>query len=160
MFPLAAGPMAGLYRLRECQKQDPMSAGLMKVQEWEQVAKAADFSPSRMAAHFAISGRQLQRIFKRRLQRTPRQWLRELQCRLARELIARGYSTKAAASELKFASESQFCREFKKAFGASPQRFAPNHFASLVRPLAVVENGLEPAGEAANYRAECKTGQA
>jgi AraC family transcriptional regulator len=108
----------------------------MKVQEWEQVAREADFNPSKMAALFSISDRQLQRIFKRRLQRTPRQWLRELQCRLAKDLISRGYTSKAAATELKFASESHFCREFKKAFGASPQRFAPNNLSSLLRPLA------------------------
>lgn len=46
--------------------------------------------------------------------------------RLAKDLITRGYSSKAAAAELKFATDAHFCREFKRVFGASPQTFAPN----------------------------------
>jgi AraC-like DNA-binding protein len=84
-----------------------------------------------MATLCSISERQLQRIFKRHLQCTPSRWLRELQCRQAKDLIQQGYSTKAAAAELKFASESHFCREFKKVFGNPPQTFAPNPVSSL-----------------------------
>src|SRR6266404_7354753 len=62
---------------------------------------------------------------------SPAQWLRRLRCRLAKELISRGYSSKAVAAELKFATNSHFCREFKKVFGASPQQFAPNHFRHM-----------------------------
>ncbi len=94
-------------------------------QRWEQLALEADFNSAKMASLCSISGRQLQRIFKRNFNCTPSHWLRELQCRMAKELIAQGYSNKAAASELKFASQSHFCREFKRVFGASPQTFAP-----------------------------------
>ena len=73
-----------------------------------------------------MSDRQLQRTFKKSFRCTPRLWLRLLQCRLAKDLIAKGYSTKAAAAELNFATEAHFCREFKKTFGASPQCFGPN----------------------------------
>jgi len=45
--------------------------------------------------------------------------------RLAKQLISQGYSNKAAAAEVKFATESHLCREFKKVFGTSPQTFAP-----------------------------------
>jgi AraC-like DNA-binding protein len=94
-------------------------------QRWEQLALEADFNSAKLASLCSISGRQLQRIFKRNFNCTPSHWLRELQCRMAKELIAQGYSNKAAASELKFASQSHFCREFKRIFGASPQTFAP-----------------------------------
>jgi AraC-like DNA-binding protein len=80
-----------------------------------------------MASLCSISERQLQRLFRQHLRCTPSHWLRDLQCRLAKELIAQGYSNKAAANELKFANESHFCREFKKVFGTSPQSFAPVH---------------------------------
>jgi AraC-like DNA-binding protein len=102
-----------------------MSARLSNIDEWEQLARQADFQPVRMAALCGISRRQLERFFQEQFQTTPGRWLRVLQCRLAKELVSQGYSTKAAAAELKFASESHFCREFKKMFGASPQTFAP-----------------------------------
>lgn len=126
-----------------------MVGGLLNMQGWEQVAKEAEFNPSRMASLCAISERQLQRIFKRHLHCTPSRWLRDLQCRLARELIERGYSSKAAAAELKFASESHFCREFKKVFGLPPQSFAPNHLSQL--KLTVMGRDLcEPTPPPAN----------
>lgn len=110
---------------------------LVRVQEWERVAREADFRPTRMAALCSISERQLERIFKRHLNCTPSQWLRELQCRLAKDLVAQGYSSKAAAAELKFATDAHFCREFKKVFGTSPQTFAPNRLGYL--SLAVLD---------------------
>jgi AraC-like DNA-binding protein len=101
--------------------------GRVPKQKWEQLAREADFNSAKMASLCAISERQLQRIFRRNFDCTPSHWLRVLQCRLAKELIAQGYSNKAAAAELKFASQSHFCREFKRVFGASPQTFAPTY---------------------------------
>jgi AraC-like DNA-binding protein len=105
--------------------------------DWERVAKDADFRPAKMASLCSISERHMQRVFKKYLQCTPSRWLRDLQCRLAKELISQGYSSKAAAAELKFATEAHFCREFKKAFGASPQSYAPSHVGYL--RLALLE---------------------
>jgi AraC family transcriptional regulator, carnitine catabolism transcriptional activator len=104
-----------------------MGGRLLKIKQWEDVARAAEFQPANVAALCSISDRQLQRFFQQSLQMTPRRWLRELQCKLAKDLIAKGYSNKAVAAELKFASESHFCREFKKVHGASPQSFAPTY---------------------------------
>ena len=108
-----------------------MSGTAIMVQDWEQVARRAEFRPARMASLCSMSERHLQRIFKRHLHQTPSQWLRELQCRLAKQLIAQGYSSKAAAAELNFATDAHFCREFKKVFGMPPQTFAPSHGISL-----------------------------
>jgi AraC-like DNA-binding protein len=102
-----------------------VNGSLLTIDQWEQVAREADFNSAKMASLCSISERQLQRLFRQHLHCTPSHWLRELQCRLARELIAQGYSNKAAANELRFANESHFCREFKKVFGTSPQSFAP-----------------------------------
>ena len=104
-----------------------MSGSLLTIEEWEQVAREAEFNPAKMATLCSISERQLQRLFRQHLHCTPSRWLRILQCRLAKQLIAQGYSNKAAAAELKFSSESHFCREFKKVFGTSPQTLAPAH---------------------------------
>jgi AraC-like DNA-binding protein len=94
--------------------------------DWQRLARQAEFKPARLALLCSMSERQLQRIFKKSFNSTPRLWLRKLQCQMAKGLIARGYSTKAAAAELNFATEAHFCREFKKVFGASPQCFGPN----------------------------------
>jgi AraC-like DNA-binding protein len=120
-----------------------MSGKLIRTEEWEKVARQAEFKPSKMAMLCAVSERHLQRIFKRHLHRTPSQWLRELQCRLAKQLISQGYSSKAAAAELNFATDAHFCREFKKVFGTSPQTFAPAHGIGL--KLAVLDKKSEAA---------------
>ena len=114
-----------------------LSEALVGTQDWERMAREADFRPAKMASLCSISERHLQRIFRKYLQCTPSYWLRDLQCRLAKELISQGYSSKAAAAELKFATEAHFCREFKKIFGASPQNYAPNHVGYL--KLALLE---------------------
>lgn len=130
-----------------------MISGLLKIEGWEQLAKEAEFNPSRMATLCSISERQLQRIFKRDFHCTPSRWLRELQCRLAKDLVAQGYSSKAAAAEMKFASESHFCREFKKVYGHPPQSFAPNHLSQLRLGLPEVA----AAGTQPSVRVERKT---
>jgi len=98
----------------------------LTAREWEELAEKADFNLAKMAARSGLSIRHLQRIFLRDFHCTPKQWLRELRCRRARRLILKGYSSKAAAAELKYATAAHFCREFKKVFGVSPQSFAPN----------------------------------
>jgi AraC-like DNA-binding protein len=97
----------------------------LTTEQWEHLAWQAEFSLGRMASLSGLSVRQLQRVFKKQLRCTPTQWLRELRCRYAKRLILRGYSSKAAAAELNYASDAHFCREFKKVFGVSPQSFAP-----------------------------------
>jgi AraC-like DNA-binding protein len=97
---------------------------LLTIKEWEEVARKADYNPGKMAVLCSISERQMQRLFQQHVKCTPSRWLRQLQCRLAKQLIAKGYSNKAVAAELRFSSQSHFCREFKKVFGTSPKNFA------------------------------------
>ena len=140
-----------------------MSGKQVRTQDWEQVAKQAEFKPAKMASLCSMSERHLQRIFKKHLQRTPSQWLRELQCRLAKQLISQGYSSKAAAAELNFATDAHFCREFKKVFGTPPQSFAPAHGIGLkLSMLDKMNDGktAETAGAAANELANAVAHQA
>ena len=106
-----------------------MSARLLHIRDWEGLARQAEFQPITIAALCQVSLRQLERFFGQYFNKTPGEWVRELRFRLAREHITQGYSTKAVAAELKFASESHFCHEFKKAHGVSPQSFAPTYCA-------------------------------
>ena len=73
---------------------------MVQKRDWERVAKEAEFRPARMAVLCSISERQLERVFKMHVNCTPSQWLRRLQCRLAKDLVEQGYSSKAAAAEL------------------------------------------------------------
>jgi AraC-like DNA-binding protein len=102
-----------------------MSGRLLRIQNWEKLAREAQFQPSTMAALCPISLRQLQRFFETEFEKTPREWVRELRCRLALRLVAKGWLNKAVAAELHFADESHFCHEFKKVFGFSPQTYSP-----------------------------------
>ena len=122
-----------------------MNGAVLDIQYWEYLAKAAGFSAARMALLCSMSERHLQRTFKKSLRCTPSRWLRQLQCRLAKDLIGRGYSSKAAAAELNFATEAHFCREFKKVFGVTPQSFAPNR-AGYLKLASLDKTGLEPVG--------------
>ena len=122
-----------------------MSIPAQGKRDWERLARQARFKPAQVARLCSISERQLQRIIRKHFHSTPRQWLRQLQCRLAKELVAQGYSTKAAAAETNFATEAHFCREFKKVFGASPQAFGPNQLGLLSPSGLEALRNLEPA---------------
>lgn len=115
-----------------------MEGRLLTIKEWEEVARKADYSPGKMAVLCSMSERQMQRLFQQHVKCTPSRWLRQLQCRLAKQLISQGYSNKAVAAELKFSSQSHFCREFKKVFGSSPKNFAraQNNNAPAARKIA------------------------
>jgi len=102
-----------------------MSARLPPIQDWERLALQARFRPDVMAALCSISLRHLERLFELQINQTPRDWMRQLQCRLALHLISQGWSTKAVAEELKFADSSHLSRHFKRIYGAAPQKFAP-----------------------------------
>jgi AraC-like DNA-binding protein len=115
--------------------------------DWERLSNEAEFRSAKMASLCSVSERHSQRLVKKDMGCSPTQWLRSLQCRLAKELISQGYSSKAAAAELKFATDAHFCREFKKVFGVSPQSFAPSHLGYL-RLAGLTGNG---SGITRNY---------
>jgi AraC-like DNA-binding protein len=128
---------SNLKALREALEEDDSALGPDSGErvgiDWECLAHEAGFRLGKMAVLRGVSQRHLQRIFKRQFRCCPRKWLRELRCQEARRLIAQGYSSKAAAAELNFATGAHFCREFKRVFGVSPQRFAPRS-PELVNP--------------------------
>ena len=102
---------------------------LLQIRDWERLASEANFRPESMAALCPVSLRQLERFFSKRFQKTPKAWARQLRCRLALELIAQGWSSKAVAGQLHFWDEAHFCKDFKRIYGAPPQSFAPSYEA-------------------------------
>jgi transcriptional regulator GlxA family with amidase domain len=101
-----------------------MSARLLAITDWEAVARRAEFEPARMAGICLASMRQLERFFADHHAQTPERWVMQFRLRLAKELLAKGFTTKAVAAELKFADASHFCKAFKRFCGISPQAFA------------------------------------
>jgi AraC-like DNA-binding protein len=89
-------------------------------QELLRLALANDFSARRVARELGISSRQLQRIFKARLQTSPAVWLREQRLLRAQQLLSTSGSVKTVAYSLGFTHVSQFCRDFKARFGRRP----------------------------------------
>ena len=106
-----------------------MNSRLARVQSWENLARAAEFRPALMAAMCSVSLRQLERFFLSQFGVSPGPWARKLRCDVARQLISKGWSSKAVAAELKFANASHLCRDFRRLFG-----FPPSSFAPMVRP--------------------------
>src|SRR5216684_2471909 len=92
--------------------------------ELEKIAMDRDFDPAQMAEFLGISLRALERYFASNLGTTPLDFARELQCRLAKELLRGRSSNKEIAEKLKFADKFRFCRVFKKYCGVSPRIFA------------------------------------
>jgi transcriptional regulator GlxA family with amidase domain len=102
-----------------------VSSRLDRIGNWGQLAREAAYKPAIMAALAPVSLRQLERYFIVRFGKTPRRWAQELQCQAARDLIQKGYSSKATAGTLGFRNQAEFCRIFKKVYRLSPQHFSP-----------------------------------
>lgn len=107
-----------------------MSGQLLKINNWQVVARAAQFRPATMAGLCSVSLRQLERHFAHEFKTTPGKWSRDFRFKLAQELISKGWSNKAIASELAFTDNAHLCREFKRKCGKTPHRSA---LASLKR---------------------------
>ena len=71
-----------------------------------------------------ISLRQLERYFVVNFRKTPKCWTRELRCKLASQLLAKGWTNKAVAEQLHFANASHLCREFRNLYGLAPRDVA------------------------------------
>jgi AraC-like DNA-binding protein len=102
-----------------------MSSRLSGVSDWTAVAHEAHYCCETMASNCGVCIRQLERFFQQEFGSPPREWTCALRMNCARDLIAEGYSTKAAAIELFFCHSQHFCHEFTKYWGVSPQHFAP-----------------------------------
>jgi transcriptional regulator GlxA family with amidase domain len=116
-----------------------MSGKLLRIQNWEQLAREAKYQPSTMAALCPIALRHLQRFFRQEFGTTPTHWIAELRGRLARDLLAKGWSTKAVAAELHFANDSHFCHEFRKLYPVPPQAYSPAYHQAV--PASTIIGG-------------------
>lgn len=80
-----------------------------------------ELDPSRIAAAVGVSNRQLQRLFRRYLKKTPSQHLWAYRLEQAKELLARTpMSITEVALATGFTNPSHFAVRYSKAFGLSP----------------------------------------
>ncbi len=80
---------------------------------WEELASRAHFNAKDLAALCTISVRQLERMFRSELRRSPQDWLNERRIIAAQQLLLSGKLVKVVALELHFKQTSHFCRHFK-----------------------------------------------
>lgn len=84
------------------------------------VAASCGYSARRLARHFGISQRQLQREFMVHMSCSPQAWLRDERMQQARCLLRNASTVKEVAYAMGFSNPSQFCRDFRQRFGCSP----------------------------------------
>jgi AraC-like DNA-binding protein len=89
----------------------------------ELLAETANYDANKLARLYGISTRQLQRIFRRWLERTPQSWLDDCRIAAAQKLLLSGASVKKVAIELGFKHTSHFCRHFKCRNNMTPSEF-------------------------------------
>ncbi len=98
------------------------------------LASACNYDTQQLANRLGVSQRQLQRLFKAQLNRSPHGWLREQRLLAARRMLASSSSVKQVAYALGYTQDSQFCRDYNRTFGHSPSadlRRASRRFLAL-----------------------------
>ena len=94
------------------------------LEQWEQLARAARYDTKELARLCHLSVRQLERDFRRDLERSPQDWLNEQRVKAAQQLLLSGQPVKVVAFELGFKQPSHFCRQFKLFNNLTPSQFA------------------------------------
>jgi DNA-binding NarL/FixJ family response regulator/AraC-like DNA-binding protein len=96
---------------------------LSDVRNWRALAEQARFEPARLAKGAGVSPRALEKFFKARAGRSPRDWLRELRLRVAAQGLAAGLAVEAVVEDLGFWDRAQFYHQFRGLFGETPGDF-------------------------------------
>jgi transcriptional regulator GlxA family with amidase domain len=84
------------------------------------LVRQCHFNLHELAAFFAITPRQVQRLFQEEVGRTPQDWLDEQRVLAAIGLLREGSCPKAVAAELGFCDQTHLTRHFKKFTGTTP----------------------------------------
>jgi AraC family transcriptional regulator len=93
-------------------------------ERWKQLADTARYDAKELANLCNLSVRQLERDFRRNMDRSPQDWLNEQRIRAAQQLLVSGQPVKKVAFELGFKQVSHFCRQFKIKNNVTPSQFA------------------------------------
>jgi transcriptional regulator GlxA family with amidase domain len=113
-----------------------MNTRLNHIQNWPELAQAANWSASALAKKCDVSVRTLERYFRKELSKTPKAWLSERRQGQAIELLRDGFSVKETAARLGYKQAGNFSRKFAKHWGVCPTMEAPR--IKLLRATCVV----------------------
>lgn len=101
------------------------------LEHWEQLAGTARYDAKELARLCHLSVRQLERDFRRDLERSPQDWLNEQRIKAAQQLLLSRQPVKVVALDLGFKQASHFCRQFKSFNHLTPSQFASLHLSGL-----------------------------
>ncbi|MDQ4099147.1 MAG: AraC family transcriptional regulator [Chloroflexota bacterium] len=105
--------------------------------QWIHSHYAEPFSVARMANEVAMSVSAFHHQFKALTGSSPVQYLKSIRLHKARALIDQGAGAAVAATAVGYESASQFSREFKRFFGASPTGEAKRMRAVIADPATI-----------------------
>jgi AraC-like DNA-binding protein len=106
--------------------------------QWMHARYAEPFSVARLAEEVGMSVSAFHHRFKELMASSPVQYLKSVRLHKARALIVNeGAGAAMAAASVGYESASQFSREFKRFFGASPSEEARRVRAVVAEPAAV-----------------------
>jgi AraC-like DNA-binding protein len=97
-----------------------MNTRLKYIQNWNELAREANWSASKLAKKCNVSLSTLERYFRETMGKSPKAWLTENRQHNAKELLSEGFSVKETSSELGYKHNNQFSREFRNYWGFSP----------------------------------------
>jgi AraC family transcriptional regulator len=109
---------------------------IIRGEQLETLAEAAQFSARKLAGLCNCSLRQLERNFRQGLGCSPQAWLNERKMRLAQQLLLAGEPVKKVAFDLGFKHVSHFCMWFKTVNRMTPKAFVSLHVQAARNAIA------------------------
>jgi transcriptional regulator GlxA family with amidase domain len=101
-----------------------MSARTLSADVLREIIRRNGFKVTSLAIQSGLGKRTLERRFTEQFGAAPKQWIIRERMNLARNLLEKGLSNKEVAGALDYSLESNFCRDFKRFYGDSPQKMA------------------------------------
>jgi AraC family transcriptional regulator len=93
------------------------------LEQWTQMAATSRYDAKMLARLCNLSVRQLERDFRRELDRPPQDWLNGRRIEAAKSSLLAGEPVKKVAFDLGYKQASHFCRQFKKSSTLTPSQF-------------------------------------
>ena len=99
-----------------------MGSRLDRITDWKRAARKARYRVDELAKRAGVTGRMLERYFKKRkrFERTPKQWVDALRMADGQRDLRQGLAIKIIAARRGFKHVQDFTRAFKRVYGVKP----------------------------------------